>query len=232
MRDAAPRARRAARRALNGRLHRRGLRDRLRPHRLGEGAPRQGRPRWSRTDAARRCCQLRGRLPVTRDRDRLGGHLPAARDDDHRGRAPADRGVRVCGDPGGQAGPRPTVPGDGDARRADGWGVRTSGQRDHGAPRCTRDAARLPAPGRAPGAVPDRGGAGVQHRRHGHADRRPAQHHYRQSRWLDLQRLPEQPHPDHRGIGHRAAGDVPRTVPQVLHLRRRPGRRGDGTRRT
>ena len=34
----------------------------------------------------------------------------------------------------------------------------------------------------APGAVPDRRGAGVQHRRHRHPDRRPAQHHHRQSR--------------------------------------------------
>ena len=46
-------------------------------------------------------------------------------------------------------------------------------------------------PARAAGrAVPDLAGVRVEHRRHGHADRRPAEHHHRQPRRPDVQRLP------------------------------------------
>ena len=47
--------------------------------------------------------------------------------------------------------------------------------------------------GAAAGAVPDRRGAGLQHRRHRDPDRRPAQHHHRQPGRAVLQRLPGQP---------------------------------------
>ena len=44
----------------------------------------------------------------------------------------------------------------------------------------------------AAAAVPDRGGAGVQHRWSGHPGRRPTEHHHRQPGRSDVQRLPGQ----------------------------------------
>ena len=79
--------------------------------------------------------------------------------------------------------------------------------------------------GRPAGPVPDRRGDGLQHRRHRHADRRPAEHHHRQPVRAELQRLPGQPGAaDHRA-GRGAHRDVPVDVPVRLRLRRGPGRR-------
>ena len=50
--------------------------------------------------------------------------------------------------------------------------------------------------------VPDRRGAGLQHRRRRHLDRRPAEHHHRQPVRTDVQRLPDQ-HGADRGPGAR-----------------------------
>ncbi len=68
--------------------------------------------------------------------------------------------------------------------------------------------------GLAPVPVPDRRGAGLQHRRRGDPGRRPAQHHHRQPGRPDVQRLPG---PHAAGRGDRPGGlrrDGPLAVPQ------------------
>ena len=164
-------------------------------------------------------------------RGRLERHLPAARDDDHRQHRQADRGVRVPGDLVGQAGPGPAVRGDGDADRDHRAGLGAAGQRDDGAAGGPGDPAGVRPAGRHAGPVPDRRGDGLQHRRHRHPDRRPAEHHHRQPVRAGLQRLPGQPGAaDHRP-GRRAGAAVPVDVPVGLRLRREARREGDAARR-
>ena len=140
----------------------------------------------------------------------------------------ADRRVRVPGDLGRQAGPWPPVPDDGAA------GLVTavaSALLDNVttvlliAPVTLLVCERL---GATAGAVPDRRGHRLQHRRHRHPGRRPAEHHHRQPGRAGLQRLPDPPGPDRRGGPGRARRAVPGDVPQVVPLRRRARERGDG----
>ena len=80
----------------------------------------------------------------------------------------------------------------------------------------------------SPDPVPDRGGAGLQHRRRRHLDRRPAQHHHRQPLRADLQRLPAQHGPD-RGPGLAVfVAMLPLLFRGSFQRRSGPGGRRDG----
>ena len=110
----------------------------------------------------------------------------------------ADRRLRVPRDLGRQTRPRPALRDDGDAGRHHRRGLGAARQRHHGAADRPGDPAGVRPAGPAAGAVPDRRGAGLQHRRHRDPGRRPAQHHHRQPGRPVLQRLPGQPRPDRR----------------------------------
>ena len=103
-----------------------------------------------------------------------------------------------------------------------------AGQRHHGAADRAGDAAGVRPAGSAAGAVPDRRGVGLQHRRHRDPGRRPAEHHHRQPGRAVLQRLPGQPRARHRARAGRLPRPVPGPVPVRVPLRRRPRRGADG----
>ncbi len=69
---------------------------------------------------------------------------------------------------------------------------------------------------------------GLQHRGHRHPGRRPAQHHHRQPRGPELQRLPGPPGPHRAGPDGGVHRNVPGLVPVGVSLRPRPGVGTDG----
>ena len=209
----------------------RGVRRGVRADRHRTDPPGRRGPRRRGGHGAARCGRREHGVLQRGHRRRLERHLPAARDDDHRQHRQADRGVRVPRDLVGQAGPGAAVRRDGDADRDHRRGLGAARQRDDRAAGGPGDAAGVRPAGRAAGPVPDRRGDGLQHRRHRHPDRRPAQHHHREPVRADLQRLPAQPGAaDHRA-GRGAGAAVPVDVPVRLRLRRGPCRQGHAARR-
>ena len=191
------------------------------PHR--GGAAGCGRHGGHRLGPRTRHLLLRGH------RDRLERHLLAVRDDGDRRHPPPDGRLRVPGHLVRTTSPRTPVPDDGAAGPHHRRRLGVPRQRDHRAVDRTGDSAAVRSTRPGPGAVPAGRGHGQQHRRHRHADRRPAQHHHREPGGPGLQRLPGPPHPHRRG----ADGGVRRTVLVAVgtppDLRRRARRGGDAT---
>ena len=154
---------------------------------------------------------------------RLGRHLPVVRDDGHRLGPPPDRRLRVHRDMGCKA--RQGI----SAANHDPAGPRhrvcilASGQCDDGSADRTSDLvgvrqARYPC-----GAISDRRGLRLQHRRCGHAGRRPAEHHHREPGRVVVQRLSRPHAADRRHRAGRVRADAAAIVPWLVRGRRRTG---------
>ena len=199
---------------------------RLRPDRHREvGHPHRRSPGWCRIGTGARDQRRRSGLLLRGDRRRLERRLPTPRHDDHRQRHARDRDLRVPCDLGGQTGPRSALPADGAADPHHRGGLSAAGQRHHRPADRAGHHPAVQAVGPARGALPAGGGVRLEHRRHRHPGRRPAEHHHRQPRRPVIQRLPGPP-----GSGRRRPGRRPdRAVPLAVR-RRVPHRRGTGRR--
>ena len=111
--------------------------------------------------------------------------------------------LRLARDPVGDAVPRSPDPAPADPLGRHGRRLGLHRQRDHRRPDDADHPLGRQAPGHLAGALPDRGDLRLEHRRHGDAHRRPAQHPHRLRLRARLRRLPVQPR---AGRGPRVPG--------------------------
>ena len=185
-----------------------GVRRRARADRVGADRPHQDRAAGRDAGRARR----HARSGAGDRGGRLQHDRPAGRDDDH-GPGHRDHGrLYVAGDPRRPALGRPAAGCRGLARGDHRGAVGVSGQRDDD-PVDRPD--HVPARRRArhrPGAAADHRDRRLQHRRHGDADRRPAQHPDRRAHRAVVRRVHRQPG---AGRDRRARARDPGALPRV-----------------
>ena len=148
-------------------------------------------------------------------------------DDGHRRRPQADRPLRIPCTVGGTEVRRTPLQAARPAHPGHRHRLSHPRQRHLRPARRPGDAVGLPPARAGSRAVPHLTDPGLQHRRHGDPDRRPAEHHHRQPGRAELRRLPGPLPAAHDHPAGRVRADVAGAVPKLPVRRRSTCRLGD-----